>query len=288
MNKLKYIGLLLLMICAVPAVNAQGTESNTAITLERTACHGNCPVYSVTILEDGTVMYAGTDFVSVTGEQTSELAPETVAAMVAAFAEAGYFEWDAAYETQAVSDLATITTSVTREGVTHQIVRYAGDPSAPLALPFLEQWIDAMTNTALWTGVTPDIATISNGTDTPLVTLQHGPNFGAGPVYNVAAYADGMVVFMGIANVDKLGVQVTETDAATITGIAQIAQLFGYFDWQDSYEEHIMTDQATIITSMRWEDQSKRISRYDGDPNAPIGLVRIEGNIDQLVTDLIG
>lgn len=287
MNKLKYICLLMLLtIVAVPAA-AQGTESNAVITLERTACHGNCPVYTVTILADGTVMYEGTDFVSVTGEQSSAIAPETVAAMVEAFQNAGYFEWNKAYETQAVSDLATITTSVTRSGSTHTIVRYAGDPSAPLALPFLEQWIDVMSNTALWTGVTPDISTISNGTDTPLVTLQHEPNFGLGPVYNVAAYADGKVIFMGIANVTEIGVQVVETDAAIITGIAQIAQLFGYFDWQDSYEERIMTDQATIITSIRWEDQFKRIVRYDGDPNAPIGLVRIEGNIDQLVTDLV-
>jgi hypothetical protein len=104
-------------------------------------------------------------------------------------------------------------------------------------------------------------------------------------VYNIAAHEDGTVVFMGIANVNEIGVQVRETDAATITSIAQIAQLLGYFDWQDSYEERIMTDQATIITSIRWEDQFKRIVRYDGDPNAPVGIVWTEENIDRLVTD---
>jgi hypothetical protein len=49
-----------------------------------------------------------------------------------------------------------------------------------------------------------------------------------------------------------------------------------------------MTDQATVITSIRWEDQFKRIARYEGDPNAPVGIVRIEESIHRLVTDLVG
>jgi hypothetical protein len=242
----------------------------------------------VSILEDGTVIYNGERFVTVTGEQTGEIDAGTVAAMVAAFEDAGYFDWDEAYDTQMVSDLPTVITSVTSGDVTHRIARYMGDGSAPLALPFLENWIDEMTNTVLWTGVQPDISATSNGMDTPLVTLQQGANFGTGPVYSVAAFEDGTVVYTGIANVNEIGVQVFETEASTITSIAQIAQIMGYFGWQDSYDEQIMTDQATIITSVRWEDQFKRIARYEGDPNAPIGIVRIEDSINRLVTDLVG
>jgi hypothetical protein len=44
-----------------------------------------------------------------------------------------------------------------------------------------------------------------------------------------------------------------------------------------------MTDQATAITSIRSEDQSKRIVRYDGDPNAPVGLLWVEDTIDRVV-----
>ncbi len=289
MNKLRWLGLLILIVVGIPMVNAQENESNAAITLERTACFGTCPIYTVTILVDGTVIYEGENFVSVTGKQTSEIAPENVAAMVAAFKEAGYFEWDEAYDTQTVTDLPTIITSVTDDdGTTHRIVRYVGDTSAPLALPFLEQWIDEMANTALWTGTEPDISAISNGTESPLITLQRGPNFGSGAVYKVAAFEDGTVVYTGIANVNQIGVHVFETEASMISSIAQTAQILGYFKWNDSYEERIMTDQATIITSIRWADQFKRIVRYDGDPNAPIGIVRVEDSIDRLVTDLVG
>jgi hypothetical protein len=288
MNKFRGFALLMLIMFAVPSVNAQGNEPNAVITLERTACHGTCPIYTVAVLEDGTVLYEGENFVSVIGKQTSEIAPETVAAMVAAFRDAGYFDWNDAYDMQTVSDLPTVITSVTHDGTTKRIERYTGDTSAPLALRFLEQWIDDVTNTALWTGIQPDISAISNGTDTPLVTLQQGANFGTGAVYTVAAYQDGSVVYSGIANVKELGVHVVETDPSTITSLAQTAQILGYFDWQDSYEQRVITDQATIITSIRSADQFKQITRYDGDPNAPVGLVRIEASLARLVADWVG
>ena len=288
MNRIQYLGLLMLIVIGSASIYAQEAESDAVITLERSACFGTCPVYTVSILADGTVIYDGERFVSVTGRQTGEIAPETVGAMVAALNDAGYFNWNDAYETQTVSDLPTVITSVTSADATHRIVRYTGDNTAPLALPFLEQWIDEMTNSALWTGIQPDISAISDGMDTPLITLQHGANFGSGPVYSVAAFENGTVVYTGIAHVNAIGVHVFETEASSINSIAQSAQILGYFDWQDSYEERVISDQATVITSIRWEDQFKRITRYDGDPNAPIGVVRIEESIDRLVTDLAG
>jgi hypothetical protein len=269
-------------------VTAQDSEANVAITLERTPCFGTCPAYTVTIMDDGTVIYEGQNFVETMGEQTSEIDPETVASMVEAFTNAGYFEWDEAYDTQTVSDLPTVTTSVTRDGETHRIVRYTGDTSAPLALPYLEWWIDVMTNSQLWTGVQSDIANIATGGNTPIITLQRDACFGFCPVYSVALFEDGTVVFTGIANVDTLGVEVFETDALAITSIAQRAQSLGYFGWQERYDQQVMTDQATVTTSISWEDQYNRIVRYDGDPSAPVGLVWVEDIIDQTVADLIG
>ncbi len=105
-------------------------------------------------------------------------------------------------------------TSVTLDGTTHRIARYAGDNSAPLALRFLEQWIDEMANTSLWTGIEPDISVISNGMDTPVITLQRERRIlEQVSVYSVAAYEDGTVVYTGIAHVSVIGVQVLETDA---------------------------------------------------------------------------
>jgi hypothetical protein len=286
MNKHSFIGFLTILIIGVAAVNAQ--ESPVAITLERTPCFGSCPVYTVTLLENGTVLYSGENFVEVMGEQITEIDPAAVEQMVNAFENVGYFDWDEAYQTQTVSDLATVITSVTRGGETHRITRYAGDDTAPLALPFLENWIDTMANTALWTGVQPDPAAISNGTDTAFITMQQDACFGVCPVYSVALFEDGTVVYTGIAHVAEIGVHLIEIDGAALTIIPQQAQLFGYFYWQDSYQKQVMTDQLTVTTSIRWQDQSKRIVRYGGDPGAPVGLLWIEESITQFVSDLIG
>lgn len=285
MNKFRWFSLLMVTAFSMSYVKADEIKSTPVITLERTACFGTCPVYTVNIFEDGTVIYEGDRFVSVTGMQTGKIPSETVAAMVAAFKDAGYFDWNEAYDTQMVSDLPTVITSVMSADTTQRIIHYMGDSTTPLALSFLEQWIDEMTNSSLWTGIQPDVSILSDGTNTPLITLQHGPNFGSGPVYNIAAYADGTVVYTGIANVNRIGVYVFQTNPATITRIAQNAQITGYFNWQSSFEEPIITDQATIITSIRWADQLKRIVRYDGDPNAPIGIVWIENNVNQLITN---
>ena len=289
MKRIKLAGLLIfVLVLGMVSINAQEeTPADTVITLERTACFGACPIYTVSIFEDGTVIYEGANFVEVDGEQTSQIEPETVEMMVQAFEDAGYFEWDESYENMTVSDLPTVITSVTRNGETHRIARYTGDDSAPLALPFLEQWIDQVANTAMWTGVQPDPSVISNETNTPVITLQRQPCFGFCPVYTLAVFEDGTAVYTGIAHVEAVGVRVIEVDEGIIQMITQMADLYGYFDWQDNYDLRLMTDQATVITSIQTADQYKRIVRYDGDPNAPLGLVRIEEQIEQLVADMI-
>ncbi len=288
MKKLKFAIVMIICMLGVASVNAQETKSNVAITLERTACFGSCPIYTITILESGEVIYNGDRFVDVTGEQISEIPPETVALMVKAFQDAGYFDWKEAYDKMTVTDMPYITTSVTVDGKTHKIVRYAGDDSAPLELPFLEQWIDAMTNSGLWTGVKPNVAYTSNGGESPVLSIQHDACFGSCPVYNVAIFADGTVVYSGIANVTNMGVKTFKVEASSVEGVVQKAKALGYFDWQESYEKRVMTDQSTVTSSIRSEDQSKQIVRYNGDPNAPVGLVWIEESIDQLVTTVTG
>lgn len=288
MNVLKMLALIAVLMVGGGAVSAQANEPGVVITLERTACFGACPIYSVSILEDGTVLYNGERFVDIEGEQTGQIEPELVAQMVEAFAEAGYFEWDAEYTNMTVSDLPYIITSVTRDGETHTIRRYAGDASAPVALPYLEQWIDLMANTGMWTGVPTDMSSANYSMNSPVATLQRDPCFGFCPVYNVAAFEDGTLVYVGVRHVDKLGVHVYQVEPDAVESVVHRAELSGYFNWQDAYDHMLITDQATVTTSIQTDDNSKRIVRYDGDPNAPIGLLRVEESIDQLLEMVLG
>ena len=134
MNKFKLVILPIIFILSVAVVGAQDNKAKPVITLERTACFGTCPIYTISIFENGDVVYNGEKFVTVTGEQKSQIDPETVKAMVAAFEKAGYFDWKEAYDTQMVTDLPSAITSVTHNGETHQINHYLGDNTAPLAL----------------------------------------------------------------------------------------------------------------------------------------------------------
>ena len=46
----------------------EGVDSNLVISLQRTACFGQCPVYKVEIFKDGTVKYKGTAYIKKRGQ----------------------------------------------------------------------------------------------------------------------------------------------------------------------------------------------------------------------------
>lgn len=288
MNKVKYAVLIMMLILGVSAIHAQDSKANAVITLERTACFGSCPIYTVSVLEDGTVLYNGEKFVTTTGEQTYQIDPATVKLMVDGIANAGYFDWKDEYTTMTVTDMPTVITSVTRDGVTKTITRYQGDDSAPIALPYIENWIDLMANTGMWTGAQLNMSAGGPGMDAPVATIQHDPCFGMCPVYNAALFADGTIVYMGIANVPNIGVIVYKTEPDIIESIGLRADSLGYFNWNDRYDTMLMTDQSYVTSSVRYGDKFKQILRYDGDPNAPIGVKWVEDIIDTTVSSVMG
>jgi hypothetical protein len=284
MSKLRILSVLVTVLAAVLftiAATAQD-EAQVAITLEHGVCLGECPVYTVTIYTDGRVVFVGERFTDVECEQTIQIEPEAVNQLIAGFEEAGFFEWDDEYTDMFVTDLPYITTSVTRDGVTKTIRRYAGDNSAPLALAYLETWIDIAAYTSQWTGVSTSFTSVMS-VNTPVVTLERQACFGVCPVYSLAVYEDGTVVYVGLNHVVKTGVHITSIDPEQVEFLAIQTVNFGYFDWNDQYMEMRITDQSYVFSSLRWEDQYKQIQRYDGDFNAPIGLVRFENLTDELV-----
>ena len=273
----RLVVLLGLMLMAVFPAAAQ--EREAVVTLERQPCFGACPVYSVTIYDDGTVVYNGERFVDVEGEQTTNIGADAVDELVATFEEAGYFEWEDEYTEYTVTDLPYVITSVTRDGETKRINRYTGDSSAPVLLPYLEYWVDMVVNTAQWTGaeVSPPTNMMMNS---PVVTLERQPCFGMCPVYTLAIYEDGTVVYVGINHVSQTGIRTATIDTQEVEWLAEQMVMMGYLEWDDEYTYMLVTDQPTVITSLAWDDDYHRIVRYDGDPNAPVGLVRIEDRID--------
>jgi hypothetical protein len=261
---------------------AAAQESKPVVTLDRSACFGACPVYTVTIYEDGTVVYEGERFVEVTGRQTIQLEEARLVEIIQAFEDTGFLAWDDEYTDYRVTDGATYTLSLTLNGETKQIVHYSGDDMAPLMLSYLENWIDWVVYTQQWTGVEPQIPYFTSA-GSPLITLERQPCFGFCPVYTLTIHEDGTVIYMGFQHVVEIGVRTTSIDAEDVTALAEAMAQQGYFRWEDEYMVQDITDQPYVITSLNWDGQYKHIVRYDGDFSAPDALAELEDAIDHAV-----
>jgi hypothetical protein len=125
--------------------------SDLVITMERTACHGTCPIYKITIEGNGTVIYEGQDFVQVKGKQTASVSPAQIQELVSTFEQAKFFTLSD-YTHEDTTDSPSAVTSITINGKTKTVNHYYGDNSAPQALFDLESKIDEITNSKQWIG----------------------------------------------------------------------------------------------------------------------------------------
>ena len=135
------------VLCTTGAAIAQEpVPTDLLIRLERTACYGECPVYSVAIDGEGKVTYVGTRFVRAMGEHVDRIPVLRVAALLATARGIGFFSLNERY-TAPITDLPTTIVTITAGGVTKRIEDYA---RAPRELKQLEQDIDDAANTRRW------------------------------------------------------------------------------------------------------------------------------------------
>lgn len=120
------------------------------ITLSRSVCYGTCPVYSVQIAGDGTVVYHGQDCVAQSGEQRARIPTATVRALLDAFRQAGFFSLHERYAAS-ITDNPTYSTSIAFDGRKKTVSDYAGGAvGMPEAVSALEDAIDRAAGTERW------------------------------------------------------------------------------------------------------------------------------------------
>jgi hypothetical protein len=135
----------------------QAATSAPAITLERTACFGRCPVYRLAVSPAGAVSYEGTANVRRIGAATSQIPADSVTALLSELEEADYFSFADSYTSndptcgRYATDLPTVITSVTLRGRTKRIEHDHGC-AAPDALDVLERRIDEVLGSSQFTG----------------------------------------------------------------------------------------------------------------------------------------
>jgi Domain of unknown function (DUF6438) len=140
--------------------------AGVVIMMERQACYGTCPIYTVEIRGDGKVSYNGSQFVQVAGPQSTTVEPEKVREIVAEFAAAHFGSLRDRYSGKACDDrrkcpsgffydAPSALLKLTVRGETHALEHNFGCSCAPRALFRIEQHIDELAGTRRWVGDNP-------------------------------------------------------------------------------------------------------------------------------------
>jgi hypothetical protein len=93
------------------------------------------------------------------------------------------------------------------------------------------------------------------------IRLQRTPCFGKCPVDEVALRADGTATYVGKKFVDRLGQYEGEFARADFDKLAKMLVEKMFFDLKDDYDR-LITDQASIVTSARRGEKTKKIRNY--------------------------
>lgn len=119
------------------------------ITLERSACHGQCAEYKLAFYEDGQVVYDGVANVSKAGRWYAHLPRSTVDGLVAEFRRIGYDSLSPKYP-PGLSASPIATTSLRLGERLKTVTHEEGSPFPPVSLSVLEDRIDASVQSVDW------------------------------------------------------------------------------------------------------------------------------------------
>jgi TonB family protein len=129
------------------AAPPESIRSGDFVKLTRGGCFGTCPIYDVTISENGDVVWNGHGFVKSTGEFHSTIAPESARSLIRLFMTPKFWALCGPYSAS-ITDNPTVETAVQIGGRLKTVSNYAD--SAPDWVEPLEQAIDSAGNTHLW------------------------------------------------------------------------------------------------------------------------------------------
>ena len=128
------------------------------ITLERGACYGFCPVYKLTIFDNGKVVYEGKDYVKQKGRAEARITKAALQTLIGEFNKIDYFKLEDEYVSgektcpQEWTDAPSAVTSLSLNGKTKRIRHYHGCRGTTVLeqLTALENKIDEVVNTKRW------------------------------------------------------------------------------------------------------------------------------------------
>jgi hypothetical protein len=133
-------------------------DSAVEISLERTACFGSCPIYTLTVDGSGLVRYEGMAFVEHVGMDSAQISPADVSALVSEAERSGFFLLADSYQQgdptcpEYFPDSPSVIASITAGESRKRVVVDYGCTGFPQTLAALASRIDSVTGAARWTG----------------------------------------------------------------------------------------------------------------------------------------
>lgn len=140
------------------AAVSSASPAFTRVTLERKPCYGTCPVYRVTVGQDGTVLFEGLQHVDSVGRFTGRIDAGRSATLTRLFEEHDYFALDDRYAEglpncrQYATDAPTVITSIAIGQRSKRVEHDLGCFAVPPRLGDLERAIDDLLGTSRWIG----------------------------------------------------------------------------------------------------------------------------------------
>lgn len=125
------------------ALNGKKSEfpDNAVARIQRTACFGRCPIYVLTVYEDGTVIYEAERFVPEEGTFKAKVSTDLYQKLLRRAEEASFFEMQSKYDSESVTDLPTTITTLRKDDEVKRIEnRYQG----PEELNRVEKYFDEL------------------------------------------------------------------------------------------------------------------------------------------------
>jgi ankyrin repeat protein len=155
--------LVLLPMERLPEIHAAAPpirpDSKVIISLERTACYGWCPNYSVSVSTDG-IVFNGRSFVAASGKHTDRVNPNEVRNLARRFVAADFYSMESEYRDN-VTDNPTYILSISIDGRTKQVVDYVGAwEGMPAVISDLEDEVDKFARTERWIKASDGLVTV--------------------------------------------------------------------------------------------------------------------------------
>jgi hypothetical protein len=144
-------------------LTTQGAESTPVMKpiagYQKTSCFGECPAYSVSIYQDGTIDWNGIYFTQPLGRKSGKVTPETIKKLQEKAREIGFLKLQNAYPMEPIADANATIVFMILDGQPKQVTDVFG---APKELKELQKMFDDIIKKQGWAKPAPMKKTVDN------------------------------------------------------------------------------------------------------------------------------